>query len=182
MRHSFCLWLVIILILVLFTLLLTALPVQIRIVYEGRGHKWRLKLKLGLFKGWPSFNASLPSARKSPERPVLGRNRAGGSYKFQLGVNRARVSFMVQWRRWRDMIRGIKRTVRVFKGLLRMSVCTRLLWETGFGLDDYAATGMITGLLWSGKGLIWGSCRAICGSGRRESGSRWSPGSAALAG
>jgi hypothetical protein len=63
---------------------------------------------------------------------------------------------LVQWRRWRNLITGIKRSVGVFKGLLHRSVCTRLLWETGFGLDDYATTGMIAGLLWAGKGLIMG--------------------------
>jgi hypothetical protein len=88
---------------------------------------------------------------------MQSRNRAGGSYKLQVGVNRSSVSFMIQWRRWRDLITGIKRSIGVFKLLLRRSVCSRLLWETGFGLDDYAATGMITGLIWAGKGLVMGT-------------------------
>lgn len=156
MRHIFYVQLAVILLFVVLLMMLLTLPVQVHIVYEGRGRKWQLKLKLGLFKGWPSFNASLPPAPKIPKRPVLTRNRAGGSYKLQSGVNRASVSFLVQWRRWRNLITGIKRSVGVFKGLLHRSVCTRLLWETGFGLDDYATTGMIAGLLWAGKGLIMG--------------------------
>jgi hypothetical protein len=141
---------------VLILALLMALPVQVRIVYEGRGRKWNGQLKLGMFKGRLGLKIDLPPAPKIPKRPALTRNRAGGSYKLQSGVNRASVSFLVQWRRWRNLITGIKRSVGVFKGLLHRSVCTRLLWETGFGLDDYATTGMIAGLLWAGKGLIMG--------------------------
>jgi hypothetical protein len=155
LRHIFYLQLAIILLLVAFTLLLM-LPVQIRIVYEIRGRGLRGQVKVGIFKGRVGLKISFPQPRKIPDgRPGLARSRDGGSYKFPAGINRASISFLVQWRRWRDLLTGIRRGIGVLK-LFRSSVCSRLLWKTGFGLDDYAATGMITGLIWAGKGLVMG--------------------------
>ena len=54
--------------------------------------------------------------------------------------------------RLRNLIRGIKRSIGIIQNLLHSSICTRLSSETGFGLDDYAATGLLTGLIWRAKG------------------------------
>jgi hypothetical protein len=155
LRHIFYVQLAIILLFVTLLLLL-ALPVQVRIIYEIRGRSLKGQVKVGILKGRLGLSISLPHPRKILGGWLLTRNRDGGSYKFQLGINRASVGFLVEWRRWRDLLTGIKRRMGVFKLLLRRSVCSRLLWETGFGLDDYAATGMITGLIWAGKGLVLG--------------------------
>ncbi len=155
MSHIVYLRLVLILVPLLFILILMALPVQIRIVYEGRGRNHRAELKLGIFKGRLGLKIGFPLARKSLQQGMaVSRNGVAVSYRFKLGKTGAML--LVQWRQWRDLLAGIRRTVWVFKGLLHRSVCTRLLWETGFGMDDYAATGMATGLLWAGKGLIMG--------------------------
>jgi hypothetical protein len=82
---------------------------------------------------------------------ALTRNKVALRYRFRPGRNGA---ILNQWRHWRDLLAGIRRIVGVGKELLHRSVCTRLLWETGFGLDDYAATGMSTGLLWAGKSML----------------------------
>lgn len=154
MRHTICLWMAFILI-PLLLMMVFALPAQIRFVFNGRDRIWKGQLRLGIFNGKLGFKIGFPHPRKIPKRrTVLARNGAGGRYKFQSGINRASVNFFVQWRRWRDVITGIKRSIGVFKILLHRSVCSRLLWETGFGLDDYAATGMTAGLLWAGKGLL----------------------------
>ncbi len=158
MRHIFYVQLAIIVLFVVLLALLLTLPAQIRIVYEGRGRSHKGQVKVGILKGRLGLKIGFPHPRKSLKRGLMPtRNRAGGSYKLHLGINRASVSFLVQWRRWRDMLTGIKRSIGVFKKLLHRSVCTRLLWETGFGLDDYAATGMTAGLIWAGKGLIMGT-------------------------
>ena len=158
MRHDFYLWLVISLISVLIIWVMMALPVQIRVLYQDCGRKRRGQVKVGILKGRLGLKISFLPPRNSLKRMLMqGRNRAGGSYKFQVGINRSSVSLMIQWRRWRDLIARIRRSIGVFKLLLRRSVCSRLLWETGFGLDDYAATGMITGLIWTGKGLLLGT-------------------------
>jgi hypothetical protein len=154
LRHIFY----VILLFVVLLMLLPTLPVQIRIVYEDRGSSRKGQVKVGILKGRLGLKIGFPPPRNSLKRGLIqNRKRAGGSYKLQVGVNRSSVSFMIQWRRWRNLITGIKRSVGVFKLLLRRSVCSRLLWETGFGLDDYAATGMITGLIWAGKGVLLGT-------------------------
>ena len=85
---------------------------------------------------------------------MLARNKVAASYNFKPGKKGA--IFLLQWRRWRDLLAVIRRIIGDFRRLLQRSVCTRLSWETGFGLGDHAATGMAAGLLWAGKGLILG--------------------------
>jgi hypothetical protein len=155
LRHIISIQLLIALIAAGFLLLLLLLPVRIRIVYEGRGSEWQLKLKLGIFKDRLSLKKSFPPARKdSRRRPALARSSTAGRYKLQPG--KSGVGVLAQWRQLRMALAGVARLIDVFKDLLRRSVCTRLQWETGFGLKDYAATGMTAGLLWAGKGLLLG--------------------------
>lgn len=136
-------------------LFLILLPVRISVVYEGRGPEWRLRLTLGIFKDRLSLKTSFPPPRKSPRRgPVLARRRTARRYGLRLG--KSGVGTLAQWRRARRAMAGIARVIGAFKELLRRSVCTRLLWETGFGAKDYAATGVTAGLLWAGKGLLLG--------------------------
>jgi hypothetical protein len=156
LRHTLSMHLAVILLFAVLLALLLALPVQIRIVYEGRGRQWSLRLKIGILKGRLGLKIGLPPPPKVLQQQSLKlkRSRAGGGYKMRLGINRASFNFLVQWRRWRELVTVSKRIIGVFKEFLHRCVCTKLLWVTGFGLDDYAATGMITGLLWAGKGLL----------------------------
>ncbi len=157
MRHIFYVHLAVILLFVVLLALLLTLPAQIHIIYEGRGRNNKGQLRLGIFKGRLGLKIGLPHLGRILQQRALKltRKKAAVSFKFKPGKDDA--IFLVQWRRWRDLLTGIKRSIGVFKRLLHRSVCTRLLWETGFGLDDYAATGMTAGLIWAGKGLIMGT-------------------------
>lgn len=156
MRQIFYLWLLIIVVAVGLMFLLAALPVQVRIIYEGRGRSHKVKLRLGIFNGRLNLDTKLPLPRRNGKKqPIkLARSSIAGYYRPQLGKNG--VNLLVQWRRLGKMIARVRRSLGVLKEFLRRSVCTRLLWETGFGLDDYAATGLTTGLFWAGKGLLIG--------------------------
>ena len=135
--------------------LLIALKVQIRIIYVGQDYNQTLQLTLGLFNGRLRLNTRWPRGQKRRQSSLnLTRKRVAFRYKPQPGTGG--VGLLVQWRRLRPMIAAIGRSLGVLKSFLRWSVCTRLQWETGFGLDDYAATGLTAGLIWTGKGLLIG--------------------------
>jgi hypothetical protein len=114
---------------------------------------------MGIFRGKLGIRAGLLPARKSlgrgaPQGPMLTRKGAAGNYKFPVDAGGASYNVLVRCGQWRRLFTKIRRSIGVFERLLHRSVCTRLLWETGFGLDDYAATGMTAGLLWAGKGML----------------------------
>lgn len=136
--------------------LLIALKVQIRIIYEGQGYNQTVHLKLGIFSGRLHLNAKWPQPGQKRHQLLLSlvRKRAIAHYRPQPGTGG--VGLMVQWRHLRQVMAAIRHSLVVLKSFLRRSVCTRLQWETGFGLDDYAATGLTTGLIWMAKGLIIG--------------------------
>lgn len=39
---------------------------------------------------------------------------------------------------------------------MERSICRSFIWETELGFTDYALTGVVTGLLWAGKGTVLG--------------------------
>ncbi|MGD0154052.1 MAG: DUF2953 domain-containing protein [Thermacetogeniaceae bacterium] len=156
MRHIVYLWLIIAAITTGILIMLVTLPVQIRIIYEGHGRSHKVQLGLELFNGRVRLNTKWPppGPTRPKASPNLTRKRAVVRYKSLLGSGG--VSLLIQWRRLRQMITVVRRSLGVLRSFMRRSVCTRLRWETGFGLDDYAATGLTAGLIWAGKGLLIG--------------------------
>ena len=49
-----------------------------------------------------------------------------------------------------------QKLLRYNRVFMERSVCRSFIWETELGFTDYALTGVATGLLWSGKGVVMG--------------------------
>jgi hypothetical protein len=137
--------------------LLLALPVQIRFLFERKGGKHSLFLRVGIFNGKIGIGTKFFTGAKQKARS--GRLKVIGKLRVK-SVSQphrvARLHRLLSLREFYFYYRKMKRIRLLFQDFLRKSYCSRLHWETTVGLTDYAATGIATGMAWAWKGILLG--------------------------
>lgn len=132
--------------------LLLMMPVEVHFYYRWKAEGHFLFLKVGIFQGRLAIGTRL-----------LGKqNKKGFRLVNSLGIEaqgraasgeRTRFSFTrwggLTFPYYRELIRHAER-------LAKNSRCRRLVWETDLGFQDYALTGVATGMLWAAKGVALG--------------------------
>ncbi len=162
LRHAAYPWLLILPVLAVLLGLATALPVQLRIVYEGKGGEHRLHLWMGILNWRLGVHADYPSQPECHGDQGIRIKRSlskrkGNAGRFSPLAGKRGFRMMMQQRRLRGVLANFRGSIVVLKQYLRHSVCNRLFWETSLGFDDHAATGLACGLCWAGKGMIIGA-------------------------
>lgn len=135
------------------TLLVVVLPIHVRFFYKKKRNISTLLLRCGVFNERIGIEGKFPlgAGRKKiiPWRNT--RKTRIKSFSKPQGVSRFR--FLQELRMHLIRLEAYSFLIRSF---LQKSSCKRLYWETTIGFTDYAFTGMVAGILWTGKGSICG--------------------------
>jgi len=136
---------------------LIALPIQIHLMYEGKGKRHSLLLRFQIFNGRIGVGTKFLFGQQiESELPKLGQVKKTGIKLFSRFKRTSRRRNINSLNEVKFYYLTVKKFINFIKVFMRHSVCKRFAWDTTVGLKDYAATGIATGLLWALKGYIIG--------------------------
>lgn len=143
--------------LVLFFLLISLLPVMIRVNYGRQGEQDLLVMGISIWPGLRySFRVDMINFKASLQGTSLffrGENkRPGTQLEKKIGYQWPLMGELVrQAPFWIDAIGSLKPS---FDYIRQRTVISDLKWKTIFGFQDPYITGVASGLIWSVKGYI----------------------------
>ncbi len=155
--HGLDFSLVLIALLAVVVYVLIALPIQLHIKYKGKGKKHSLLLRFQIFNGRIGFGTKFLFGRQiKSEEPKVGLVKRTGIKLFSRMKRKSHRRSLRSLNEIKFYYLTLKKFINFIQVFMRHSVCKRFAWNTTVGFNDYAATGMATGLLWVLKGYIIG--------------------------
>lgn len=132
--------------------LLLVMPVEVHFYYRWKAEGHFLFLKFGIFQGRLAVGTKLLGERSEKSFRLV--NTLGIKAQGRAASDeRTRFSFTrwggLKFPYYRELFRRAER-------LAKNSRCRRLVWETDLGFQDYALTGVATGVIWAAKGIALG--------------------------
>jgi hypothetical protein len=130
-------------------ILLVVLPVEMRFFYKWGKDEHSLLIRLEFFQKRVGFGTKVffcPASFKRRSRFII---------PFCIGEEEERYKI----RSFDDIVAVLHRyqkLLRYIREFIERSICRSFTWRTELGFADYALTGMATGLLWAGKGILLG--------------------------
>lgn len=140
---------VIIIIILAIGLLLVVLPVELRFFYKWGMDEHSLLLRLEFFQKRVGFGTKVffgPGNYKKRSRVIIPFRISDEEEHYKI---RSLDDIVAVSHRYQKLLRYIRE-------FIERSICRSFTWKTELGFADYALTGIVTGLLWAGKGTILG--------------------------
>lgn len=122
------------------SVLVLAAPVELRVSFSILDGIYRVAIELSV---WPAWRY------KSVVSPKGGKN--AGHKKKSIFNCTGITGVLNELFFWHRVFNQVKHS---FCHLLRNTRINKMVWETGYGLDDPFLTGMTAGLVWSVKGVL----------------------------
>ncbi len=130
-------------------LFLAVLPVELRFFYKWGKDEHSLLLRLEFFQKKVGFGTKVffgPDSYKKRSRFII-------PFRISEEEEHYKITSLEDipkiYHRYQKLLRHIGE-------FIKRSSCRSCTWKTELGFTDYALTGMATGLLWAGKGIILG--------------------------
>lgn len=155
--HRLNLFLLLIALFAVVVYLLFALPLELHIMYKGKGKRHSLLLRFQIFNGRIGVGTKFLFGQKiKSEEPKVGLAKRTGIKLFsrmKRKYHRRNPRSLYEIKFYYLTLKKLMNFIQVF---MRHGVCKRFAWDTTVGFNDYAATAISTGLLWALKGYIIG--------------------------
>ncbi|MFZ5650079.1 MAG: DUF2953 domain-containing protein [Bacillota bacterium] len=142
----------------LIVLLISILPLKLRVSYGREGERDQLLLEIVVWPGIKySYRVVMIDIKNSLEGAIL-RFKAGAKkdekdypLKEKKITPAVALDFLKQISAWTEVLISIKPAIKYIMSRTELS---ELKWKTVYGFNDPYSTGMASGLIWSVKGVI----------------------------
>lgn len=146
-------------ILLLLLLLVLVTKIHIFISYYHNGDEDELKVKVTAWK-FIKYTIKVPLIKideDSPSNIVKEKKKASANIvkdekKMKITLN----TILEKINKIKDFLEHIVGFYKILKRLLKRIDITKFEWKTNIGTSDAALTGVLTGVLWSIKGIVLG--------------------------
>lgn len=161
-------WLAVVLATVIFTYSLTRVKIFIRLFYRRQAADDYVRLEVYLLRRLLAYHTTIPMVQIVEHRglPWLQTELKTGQDKVKTRSDREQRFvaktidiYLNKPLKWRHIVREVNFLFRLYRRfsrkIQRAMQCEKFFWRTGFGCDDAAMTGMLTGFLWVLKSEVY---------------------------
>jgi hypothetical protein len=161
-------WLAVILASIIFTYALARVKIFIRLFYRRKAADDYVRLEVYLLRRLLAYNTTIPVVQivKHHGLPWLRTEEKSGQDKIKTRPGREQRFaantidvYLNKPLKWRHMVREVNFLYHLYRRfsrrIQRAMRCEKFLWRTGFGCDDAAMTGILSGVLWVLKSEVF---------------------------
>lgn len=130
-------------------ILLAVMPVELRFFYKWGMDEHSLLLRFEFLRKRVGFGTKI----------LFGGDKFKDKYWFTIPFHTSRKEQCHEPKTLEDLLDVSSRYHKLLhysREFVEQSICRSFIWETELGFADYALTGVTTGLLWAGKGVVLG--------------------------